>query len=59
MGETVSEETGLQVEHELEDTGNYPDPDDGPQDEVNQDALPQFDDLLVDGADLTEAEVEA
>ena len=40
------------VEQELEETGNYPDPDDGPQDDVEQVALPQYDDDLIDGADL-------
>jgi len=41
-----------EAEQELEETGNYPDPDDGAQDDVGQAALPQFDDDLVDGADL-------
>jgi hypothetical protein len=37
---------------ELVETGNYPDPDDGPQDDVAQTTLPQYDEDLVDGADL-------
>jgi hypothetical protein len=37
---------------ELRDTGNYPEPLDGPQDDVEQTTLPDFDEDLVDGADL-------
>ncbi len=37
---------------ELPDTGNYPEPQDGPQDDVEQTSLPDFDEDLVDGADL-------
>jgi hypothetical protein len=37
---------------EPEDTPNYPEPDDGAQDDVEQVALPQYDDDLIDGADL-------
>lgn len=40
------------VEGEPEETGNFPFPDDGPQDDVDQSALPAFDDVLIDGADL-------
>ena len=35
----------------LVETGNYPDPEDGPQDHLQQISEPQFDDQLVDGAD--------
>lgn len=48
----AGETTTAPAEEELEETGNYPAPDDGPQDDVDQSALPQFDDDLVDGADL-------
>jgi len=34
----------------LVETGNYPDPDDGPQDDLEQVPTPQFDEHLVDGA---------
>jgi hypothetical protein len=34
------------------ETGNYPDPDDGPQDDVEQTDEPLFEEALVDGADL-------
>lgn len=37
----------------LAETGNYPLPDDGPQDDVDQSALPQYDEDLIDGADLS------
>lgn len=37
---------------DLPDTGNYPEPQDGPQDDVEQTTLPDFDEDLVDGADL-------
>jgi hypothetical protein len=33
------------------ETGNYPDPEDGPQDDLDQTPEPQLDDHLVDGAD--------
>jgi hypothetical protein len=33
------------------ETGNYPDPWDGPQDHLDQTPEPQFDEHLVDGAD--------
>jgi hypothetical protein len=32
------------------DTGNYPMPEDGPQDHLDQTPSPQFDEDLVDGA---------
>jgi hypothetical protein len=32
------------------ETGNYPDPEDGPQDDLEQTTTPQFDEDLVDGA---------
>jgi len=35
----------------LVETGNYPDPEDGPQDHLQQIPQPLFDDQLVDGAD--------
>jgi hypothetical protein len=38
----------------LVETGNYPEPDDGPQDEVEQTNEPGFDEALVDGVDLAE-----
>jgi hypothetical protein len=38
-------------EPRLVETGNYPDPEDGPQDHLQQTPEPQFDDQLVDGAD--------
>jgi hypothetical protein len=34
----------------LVETGNYPDPDDGPQDDLEQVPTPQFDEHLIDGA---------
>jgi hypothetical protein len=34
------------------ETGSYPAPDDGAQDDVEQTTLPQYDEDLVDGADL-------
>jgi hypothetical protein len=33
------------------ETGNYPDPEDGPQDHLVQTPEPQLDEHLVDGAD--------
>ena len=39
---------------DLVETGNYPGPEDGPQDDVEQTSLPDFDEDLVDGADLEE-----
>jgi hypothetical protein len=34
------------------DTGNYPMPDDGPQDDLEQTTSPDFDEDLVDGAGI-------
>ncbi|HWD81140.1 MAG TPA: hypothetical protein VG497_19740 [Kribbella sp.] len=39
-------------EVELVETGNYPDAEDGPLDDVPQTQDPQFDDDLVDGGTL-------
>ena len=36
------------------DTGNYPMPDDGPQDDLEQTTSPDFDEDLVDGAGIAE-----
>lgn len=47
----VAPTTGEPLERP-EETGNYPDPDDGAQDEVRQSTLPAYDEDLVDGADL-------
>ena len=38
------------------DTGNSVGPDDGPQDDIDQSALPDFDEDLVDGATLEDDE---
>lgn len=38
------------------DTGNFPGPEDGPQDDVEQSTLPDFDEDLVDGAHLEDDE---
>lgn len=40
------------TEQQLVETGNYPEPSDGPQDQVEQTTLPQYDEDLVDGAGL-------
>ncbi|MGH1565777.1 hypothetical protein [Mumia sp. DW29H23] len=45
-------------QEELEDTGNYPDPDDGPQDDIEQASLPQYDDDLIAGVTLEEDQVD-
>ncbi|WP_370614295.1 hypothetical protein [Mumia sp. Pv 4-285] len=45
-------------EGELEETGNYPDPEDGPQDDVDQASLPQYDDDLIGGATLEDDQVD-
>jgi hypothetical protein len=42
----------LPDEAEPVDTGNYPLPEDGPQDDVPQSTTPQYDEDLVDGAGL-------
>jgi hypothetical protein len=39
-----------------EETGNYPTPDDGPQDDLEQTTTPQYDEDLVDGAGFGEEE---
>lgn len=39
-----------------EETGNYPTPDDGPQDDLDQTTTPQYDEDLVDGAGFGEEE---
>jgi hypothetical protein len=52
------EPAGL-AEAELAETGNYPFPDDGAQDDVEQTTLPQYDEDLVDGAGLDPADVDA
>lgn len=39
-----------------EETGNYPTPDDGPQDDLDQATTPQYDEDLVDGAGFGEEE---
>jgi hypothetical protein len=38
------------TEAELVETGNYPLPGDGPQDDLEQSTMPEFDEHLVDGA---------
>lgn len=43
-------------EPELVDTGNFPGPDDGPQDDIEQSSLPDFDEDLIDGAHLEDDE---
>ncbi|KAA1420092.1 hypothetical protein FE697_019635 [Mumia zhuanghuii] len=55
MNETEPE---LVPEEGLEETGNYPDPDDGPQDDVDQARLPQYDDDLIAGATLEDEQVD-
>lgn len=46
--------TDLPAVPDLAETGNYPDPGDGPQDHLDQSTQPQFDEDLVDGADVDE-----
>lgn len=45
MTQDQPEEAELLVE-----TGNFPDPEDGPQDDLEQTTTPQFDEDLVDAA---------
>lgn len=44
---------------ELEDVPTFPEPTDGPQDDVEQTTLPDFDEDLVDGASLEDEGDEA
>jgi hypothetical protein len=46
------------AEQELEETGNYPDPEDGPQDDVDQARLPAYDDDLIGGATLEDDQLD-
>ena len=48
MPENAVQQPGSEVK--LVETGNYPDPWDGPQDHIDQTPKPQFDEHLVDGA---------
>jgi len=48
---TENQGAGRAGEPELVETGNFPDPWDGPQDHLEQTTEPQFDEDLVDAAD--------
>jgi hypothetical protein len=52
----VGEPNPADPEFALAETGNFPPPEDGAQDDVEQTALPQYDEDLIDGADLTPEE---
>jgi hypothetical protein len=48
--DTAADAAGQSPEEEPVETGNFPDPEDGPQDDLAQTTTPQFDEDLVDGA---------
>jgi hypothetical protein len=51
MSESQLEAAGVPASDAVPvDTGNYPMPEDGPQDDLQQTSTPQYDEDLVDGA---------
>jgi hypothetical protein len=48
--DAAEDAAGQSPEEAPVETGNFPDPEDGPQDDLEQTTTPQFDEDLVNGA---------